>query len=160
MTRFRPCIDLHSGQVKQIIGGTLSEEASDLRTNHVSKLPARHFAELYRKHELGGGHVIMLGGGNEEAAIEALSAWPGRLQVGGGVTAENAKAWVTRGAEKVRYKRRIQSLLHAKYSSVGHCNIISLPGCTILAKSPYSRTECVGRRQVKACHRPQLSDAG
>ena len=101
MTRFRPCIDLHSGQVKQIVGGTLSENCIDLKTNHVSKLPARHFAQLYRAHALYGAHVIMLGPGNEEAAMEALSVWPGHLQVGGGITAENAKGWIERGAEKV-----------------------------------------------------------
>lgn len=101
MTRFRPCIDLHAGQVKQIIGGTLSETSSDLKTNYISKLPARHYAELYKKNDLHGAHVIMLGLGNEEAAIEALKAWPGGLQVGGGITAENARLWMERGAEKV-----------------------------------------------------------
>ncbi|KAG6993840.1 chromatin-remodeling ATpase INO80 [Physcia stellaris] len=101
MTRFRPCIDLHSGQVKQIVGGTLSLNSADLKTNHVSTLPAAHFAKLYRDHELSGGHVIMLGPGNDEVAMEALSAWPGRLQVGGGINAENAKLWIERGAEKV-----------------------------------------------------------
>lgn len=101
MTRFRPCIDLHSGQVKQIVGGTLTEKSSDLKTNHISKLPAKHFAQLYRDHALYGAHVIMLGPGNEEAAIEALSAWPKHLQVGGGITCENAKQWIRRGAEKV-----------------------------------------------------------
>ena len=101
MTRFRPCIDLHSGQVKQIVGGTLSETSADLKTNHISQLPAKHFTELYRNHELSGGHVIMLGHGNEEAAIEALSAWLGHMQVGGGITPENARQWIERGAEKV-----------------------------------------------------------
>ncbi|KAL8776870.1 MAG: hypothetical protein Q9213_008100 [Squamulea squamosa] len=101
MTRFRPCIDLHAGQVKQIVGGTLSDTSSDLKTNHVSKLPASHFGEIYRKHRLNGAHVIMLGPGNESAAQEALEAWPGGLQVGGGITAENARQWIERGAEKV-----------------------------------------------------------
>ncbi|KAI4131982.1 MAG: hypothetical protein LQ338_000966 [Usnochroma carphineum] len=101
MTRFRPCIDLHSGQVKQIVGGTLSNISAELRTNHVSQWPARHFASLYRKNTLHGGHVIMLGPGNEEAAREALEAWPSGLQVGGGISAENAKMWIERGAEKV-----------------------------------------------------------
>ncbi|KAL8696883.1 MAG: hypothetical protein Q9201_007432 [Fulgogasparrea decipioides] len=101
MTRFRPCIDLHSGQVKQIVGGTLSDTSSDLKTNHVSNLPASYFASLYKKHALSGAHVIMLGPGNDAAAQEALAAWPGGLQVGGGITAENAKLWIERGAEKV-----------------------------------------------------------
>ena len=101
MTRFRPCIDLHSGQVKQIVGGTLNTESSDLKTNHVSKLPASHFAKLYKTHALTGAHIIMLGPGNNEAAQEALSVWPGGLQVGGGINEKNAKQWIEKGAEKV-----------------------------------------------------------
>lgn len=102
MTRFRPCIDLHSGQVKQIVGGTLSNTSTNLKTNYVSEQPANYFASIYKEHALHGAHVIMLGPGNEEAAQEALEAWPGRLQIGGGITADNAKLWVERGAEKVR----------------------------------------------------------
>ncbi|KAL8936046.1 MAG: hypothetical protein Q9211_004382 [Gyalolechia sp. 1 TL-2023] len=101
MTRFRPCIDLHSGQVKQIVGGTLSNTSSSLRTNYVSKLPASYFATLYKEHALNGAHVIKLGPGNDAAAQEALAAWPGGLQVGGGITADNAQLWIERGAEKV-----------------------------------------------------------
>ncbi|PYI22186.1 1--5-imidazole-4-carboxamide isomerase [Aspergillus japonicus CBS 114.51] len=101
MTKFRPCIDLHSGQVKQIVGGTLSNVAADLKTNYVSKLPAGHYAELYRQHDLRGGHVVMLGPGNDEAAHEALRTWPNGLQVAGGITDKNAQYWIDQGAEKV-----------------------------------------------------------
>lgn len=101
MTKFRPCIDLHSGQVKQIVGGTLSDNASDLKTNYVSKQSAGYYAKLYREHDLQGSHIIMLGPGNEEAAREALSAWPSRLQVGGGITDLNAAKWIEYGAQKV-----------------------------------------------------------
>ncbi|MCJ1470456.1 Enzyme that catalyzes the fourth step in the histidine pathway [Pseudocyphellaria aurata] len=101
MTRFRPCIDLHSGQVKQIVGGTLSSTSSDLKTNHVSKLSASHFANLYRELDLAGAHVIMLGPSNEEAAEDALAAWPGALQLGGGINDQNAKYWIDKGADKV-----------------------------------------------------------
>lgn len=101
MTRFRPCVDLHSGQVKQIVGGTLSTTSSDLKTNHVSQLPASYFARLYKERNLTGAHVIMLGPGNEEAAKEALAAWPGALQVGGGINEANAKLWIDNGAHKV-----------------------------------------------------------
>jgi phosphoribosylformimino-5-aminoimidazole carboxamide ribotide isomerase len=101
MTKFRPCIDLHSGQVKQIVGGTLSQVAADLKTNYVSKLPASHYAGLYEKHELRGGHVVKLGPGNEEAAQEALKTWPGGLQVAGGITDQNAQYWIDQGADKV-----------------------------------------------------------
>jgi phosphoribosylformimino-5-aminoimidazole carboxamide ribotide isomerase len=101
MTKFRPCIDLHSGQVKQIVGGTLTTASADLKTNYVSKLPARHFAKLYKDNGLEGAHVIMLGPGNEEAAREALAEWNGGLQVGGGITDKNAKQWIDWGAERV-----------------------------------------------------------
>lgn len=101
MTKFRPCIDLHSGQVKQIVGGTLTTASSDLKTNYVSKLPAGHFAKLYKENGLTGGHVIMLGSGNEEAAREAVGEWKSGLQIGGGITNENAKQWIDWGAERV-----------------------------------------------------------
>ncbi|KAK2742429.1 Enzyme that catalyzes the fourth step in the histidine pathway [Onygenales sp. PD_40] len=101
MTRFRPCIDLHAGQVKQIVGGTLTSTPGELKTNYVSSLPAGHYATLYREHDLRGGHVVMLGGGNDDAAKEALAAWPGGFQVAGGITDKNARYWIERGAEKV-----------------------------------------------------------
>ncbi|KAH8653465.1 phosphoribosylformimino-5-aminoimidazole carboxamide ribotide isomerase [Xylariales sp. PMI_506] len=101
MTRFRPCIDLHAGQVKQIVGGTLDSETSELKTNHVSLHPAGHFAGLYRDNGLAGAHVIMLGPNNDTAAREALAAWPGGLQVGGGINDQNAREWIENGAEKV-----------------------------------------------------------
>ena len=103
MTIFRPCIDLHAGSVKQIVGGTLSANASDLRTNFVSALPAKHFAQLYKDASLYGAHVIMLGPGNDAQAREACEAWPNMLQVGGGITEKNAQRWIEWGAGKVRY---------------------------------------------------------
>lgn len=107
MTKFRPCIDLHAGQVKQIVGGTLDQgDEAALRTNHVSLHPAGHFARLYRDRGLRGGHVIMLGPRNDDAAAEALAAWPQGLQVGGGITDQNAPAWIEKGAEKVSGGRR------------------------------------------------------
>lgn len=101
MTRFRPCIDLHSGQVKQIVGGTLTTATADLKTNYISKLPAGHFAKLYRDNDLTGAHVIMLGPGNDDAARQALAEWRDGLQVGGGITDANAAQWIDWGAEKV-----------------------------------------------------------
>ncbi|KAI9681812.1 MAG: Enzyme that catalyzes the fourth step in the histidine pathway [Trizodia sp. TS-e1964] len=100
MTRFRPCIDLHNNQVKQIIGGTLTANSADLETNFISPHPASHFARLYRDAGLVGGHVIMLGPGSEEAAKAALSAWPSGLQLGGGINEQNAADWLSFGAEK------------------------------------------------------------
>jgi phosphoribosylformimino-5-aminoimidazole carboxamide ribotide isomerase len=102
MTRFRPCIDLHAGRVKQIVGGTLSDKNdSSLKTNFVSDKSAGHFAGLYRQYGLTGAHVILLGPGNEVAAQNAISAWPNGLQVGGGINAQNAAKWIDVGAEKV-----------------------------------------------------------
>ncbi len=110
MTKFRPCIDLHSGQVKQIVGGTLSTASADLKTNFVSNLPASHFAQLYKDNELDGAHVIMLGPGNGEAARDALQTWPSGMQVGGGITDENAKQWIEWGAERVSVAFRYRYL--------------------------------------------------
>ncbi|KAI0722904.1 Phosphoribosylformimino-5-aminoimidazole carboxamide ribotide isomerase [Earliella scabrosa] len=100
-SRFRPCIDLHNGEVKQIVGGTLSEDPSHLKTNFVASHPSTYFAELYKSHALEGGHVIKLGPGNDQAAKNALAAWPGHLQIGGGITADNAREWLDAGASKV-----------------------------------------------------------
>ena len=96
---FRPCIDLHEGKVKQIVGGTLGDVG--LRTNFVSERPAEWYADLYRRDALTGGHVIMLGPGNESAARAALAAYPGGLHIGGGITAANALDWLAGGASHV-----------------------------------------------------------
>ncbi|GJE84388.1 phosphoribosylformimino-5-aminoimidazole carboxamide ribotide isomerase [Phanerochaete sordida] len=100
-TLFKPCIDLHDGQVKQIVGGTLSDAPESLKTNFVATKPPAYYAELYKQHGLEGGHVIMLGKGNTEAAKQALAAWPGGLQVGGGITDQNCLEWIEAGASKV-----------------------------------------------------------
>jgi phosphoribosylformimino-5-aminoimidazole carboxamide ribotide isomerase len=96
---FRPCIDLHEGKVKQIVGGTLSEAGA--RTNFVSEKSAAWFAELYRRDGLTGGHVIQLGAGNDAEARAALAAYPGGLHLGGGVNAANARGWLDAGASHV-----------------------------------------------------------
>ena len=99
---FRPCIDLHDGRVKQIVGGSIDDSQPDsLRTNFVSEKSPAWFAELYRSDNLTGGHIIKLGQGNDEAAREALAAWPGGMQVGGGITVENAGKWIDAGASHV-----------------------------------------------------------
>ena len=101
VTRFRPCIDLHDGRVKQIVGGSLTQDGASLRTNFVSDRGAAWYADLYRRDGLHGGHVIKLGPGNDLAAREALAAWPGGLQVGGGITPGNAEEWISAGASHV-----------------------------------------------------------
>jgi len=100
--RFRPCIDLHDGVVKQIIGGTLADNGPDsLQTNFQSQKSAAWFADLYRRNRLTGGHVIQLGKGNADAARSALAQWPGGMQLGGGVNADNAVQWLDAGASHV-----------------------------------------------------------
>src|SRR5438876_912283 len=98
---FRPCIDLHEGKVKQIVGGTLSDNPATLRTNFVSERPAAWYAELYQRDGLKGGHIIMLGPGNDAAAREALAAYPGGMQIGGGIHLDNARGWLAAGASHV-----------------------------------------------------------
>lgn len=100
--KLRPCIDLHGGVVKQIVGSTLCDDSpSSVKTNFIAHNPPAWFAELYRRDNLTGGHIIKLGPGNDHAAIEALSAWPGGMQIGGGVSAENASFWLEKGASHV-----------------------------------------------------------
>ncbi|EAR60762.1 phosphoribosylformimino-5-aminoimidazole carboxamide ribotide isomerase [Neptuniibacter caesariensis] len=99
MTQFRPCIDLHQGQVKQIVGGSLQD--SGAKTNFISQYDAAHYANLYKDHNLQGGHVIALGPGNQEQALLALETWKGGLQFGGGVNADNASSYIEAGASHV-----------------------------------------------------------
>ncbi|MFD0959616.1 phosphoribosylformimino-5-aminoimidazole carboxamide ribotide isomerase [Paenibacillus chungangensis] len=96
--KFRPCIDLHDGKVKQIVGETLN---ASLIENFVSKHDSTYYAELFRKDGLTGGHVIMLGPGNEEAALRALRAYPNGLQIGGGIRDDNAGRYLDEGATHV-----------------------------------------------------------
>lgn len=106
--QFRPCIDIHNGKVKQIVGGSLSDEADYARENYVSDMQAADYAALYREKGLRGGHIILLNSKDSkfyEADLEqargALREWPGALQIGGGVTAENARSFIEMGASHV-----------------------------------------------------------
>ncbi|WP_457577259.1 phosphoribosylformimino-5-aminoimidazole carboxamide ribotide isomerase [Desulfomarina sp.] len=100
--KFRPCIDLHKGKVKQIVGSTLNDDKPDeLTTNFTATQSPAWFAKLYQGDNLNGGHIIKLGPGNDDAARMALSAWPGGMQIGGGITAENAVRWLDYGASHV-----------------------------------------------------------
>ncbi len=101
MTRFRPCIDLHEGKVKQIVGGTLRDSGPGPIENFVASKSAAWFAAKYCEDALTGGHVIKLGPGNDAVAREALAAYPGGLQIGGGITADNAVSWIEAGASHV-----------------------------------------------------------
>jgi phosphoribosylformimino-5-aminoimidazole carboxamide ribotide isomerase len=99
--KFRPCIDIHQGKVKQIVGETLNAENRPVVENFVSEHDSAYYANLFQQDRLTGGHVIMLGGGNEEEAVSALQAYPGGLQIGGGITAENASYYLDKGATHV-----------------------------------------------------------
>ncbi|KAJ4976547.1 hypothetical protein NE237_001653 [Protea cynaroides] len=103
---FRPCIDIHKGMVKQIVGSTLQDSkdgGSMLITNFESDKSAAEFANMYKEDGLKGGHVIMLGADSfsRSAAIKALNSYPGGLQVGGGITSENAFSYLAEGASHV-----------------------------------------------------------
>lgn len=106
--RFRPCIDIHNGQVKQIVGGSLRDEKDSAKENFVSEQTADWYASLYRRDGLSGGHVILLNGSaspwyeaTRQQALKALAAYPGGMQLGGGVTPENAEEWLDAGASHV-----------------------------------------------------------
>lgn len=97
--KFRPCIDLHEGKVKQIVGGSLND--SGAKENFVSNFEADYYAQLYKKNNLTGGHIIALGQGNQEQIEKALKAYPFGMQVGGGINASNAKTYIDLGASHV-----------------------------------------------------------
>jgi phosphoribosylformimino-5-aminoimidazole carboxamide ribotide isomerase len=105
---FRPCIDIHNGRVKQIVGGSLRDEGNAAEENFVSEKDAGWYASFYREKGLRGGHIILLNPADSayyaqtrKQAELALSAWPGGLQVGGGITAENAADFLEAGASHV-----------------------------------------------------------
>lgn len=105
---FRPCIDIHNGKVKQIVGGSLTDENEYAKENFVSGMSAADYAAMYREKGLRGGHIILLnaeGSPYYEADLEqaegALAVWPDALQIGGGVTADNASSFLSMGASHV-----------------------------------------------------------
>ena len=106
--RFRPCIDIHNGKVKQIVGGSLKDQGDQAAENFVAEQDAAWYAALYQEKKLSGGHVILL---NPESspyyeatkaqAMKALAVWPGGLQIGGGIHDENAEEFLRAGASQV-----------------------------------------------------------
>lgn len=106
--KFRPCIDIHNGKVKQIVGGSLKDEGNHAVTNFASEQDADFYAEKYRKDGLKGGHIILLNPKTSEyyeatkaQALKALGVYPNGIQIGGGITAENAKEYIEAGASHV-----------------------------------------------------------
>lgn len=106
--RFRPCIDIHNGEVKQIVGGSLKDSGNQAENNFISNYDAAFYANLYQKDGLRGGHIILLNPVDSEfyerdleQAKKALQQFPGGLQIGGGVTTKNAKLLLDLGASHV-----------------------------------------------------------
>ena len=105
---FRPCIDIHNGKVKQIVGGSLADKGDYARENYVSEADAAYFSDLYYNLGILGGHVIMLNSSaspyyddTKKQAVSALSRHPGFLQIGGGINADNAAEFIEAGASHV-----------------------------------------------------------
>ena len=106
--RFRPCIDIHNGKVKQIVGSSLKDKGDQAQENYISQHDASYYADLYRESGLLGGHVILLNAADSphyqetrRQAVRALETYPGGLQVGGGIRAENAGYYLEHGASHV-----------------------------------------------------------
>ena len=106
--RFRPCIDIHNGKVKQIVGSSLRDKNDEAKENYVASNDAVFYARMYREMGLSGGHIILLNPvtsplyeATKKQATEALNACPGLMQVGGGITADNAKEFIDAGASHV-----------------------------------------------------------
>lgn len=106
--RFRPCIDIHNGKVKQIVGGSLLDKGDYAKDNYVSEKDGDYYANLYKSAGLSGGHIILLNKSDSQyydedvrQACLALNAYPGGLQIGGGMTDQNAKFFLEQGASHV-----------------------------------------------------------
>lgn len=106
--KFRPCIDIHNGKVKQIVGGSLLDEQNHAEENFVSEKDAAWFADMYAKKGLKGGHIILLNPVSSEfyeatkkQAISALVSYPEGMQIGGGITSENAAEYLDAGASHI-----------------------------------------------------------
>lgn len=106
--KFRPCIDIHNGKVKQIVGGSLADSGNTAKENFVSESGGEFYARLYKERGISGGHIILLNAADSEyyeadksQAFAALEEYPNGLQLGGGITAENASEFLDRGASHV-----------------------------------------------------------
>lgn len=105
---FRPCIDIHNGQVKQIVGGTLTDQNDQAKENFVATKDADYYAKLYQERGIKGGHIILLNPVTSEyyeatkkQALKALAAYPGGMQIGGGINDTNAREYLDAGASHV-----------------------------------------------------------
>lgn len=106
--KFRPCIDIHNGSVKQIVGGSLKDDGSQAEDNFVSLQDASYYAGMYKRDGLKGGHVIILNPPGSQyynadiaQAEKALGTFRNGMQAGGGVNIDNAKMYLDMGASHV-----------------------------------------------------------
>ena len=106
--KLRPCIDIHNGHVVQIVGSSLNDEGDKAKANFISEKNSTYYSGLYKEKGLNGGHIILLNGKDSEyfgatrdEAIKALETYPEGMQIGGGITAENAKFFIDKGASHV-----------------------------------------------------------
>ena len=119
---FRPCIDIHNGQVKQIVGSSLVDQNDQAKENFVATKGAEYYAGLYRENGIRGGHIILLNPASSDyfeatkaQALRALAAYPNGLQIGGGVNADNAREYLEAGASHV--------IVTSYVFQVGHINM-------------------------------------
>ena len=106
--RFRPCIDIHNGRVKQLVGASLTDKSNSATENFVSEKGGAYYADMYKNHNLKGGHIIILNAKDSEffqaskrQAIEAVKAYPQGMQIGGGINHVNAYEYIKAGATHV-----------------------------------------------------------
>lgn len=106
--KFRPCIDIHNGKIKQIVGGSLCDAGNKAKENFVAEQDGAYYANFYKKDGLKGGHIILLNAVDSEyyeatknQALLALSTYPGGFQIGGGITDQNAEFYLNHGASHV-----------------------------------------------------------
>ena len=151
--KFRPCIDIHNGKVKQIVGGSLKDAGDQAKENFVSGQDAAFYAELYKNAGLKGGHVILLNGKDSEyyeatrnQALKALKAYPGGLQIGGGVCQVSSTMYnaVVKAGLKTTMRRKCTGLSERR-SKPCHCHFLCVQRWeTFLGKS---RKNGAGSRQ-------------
>lgn len=122
---FRPCIDIHNGKVKQIVGGSLRDDGNRAEENFVSEQDAAFYAEFYKKDRIRGGHIILLNAADSEyyestkaQAVSALKAYPGGLQIGGGIHCENAAEFLAAGASHVIVTSYVFQNGHVNYKNL------------------------------------------
>ena len=143
--QFRPCIDLRNGKVTQIVGSTLRDSQpinsspTDInKENFVDEEnKSSYYAELYKKHGLSGGHVIMLGPGNEDAARLALQTYPHQMQIGGGIDEQNAQQWLAAGASHV-----VSSTVYVDSPLLISCMLMYQVSCVICVSVMLMTVDC------------------